>query len=83
MKFKIESTKEQRELLAKTFNTTERNVMYALNFERNSDLAHKIRNAALKMGCEQYEIVKKKVEMIHEPVKVLDSKGNVIRVLNQ
>lgn len=56
MKYKIEASIAQRAQLAKTFGTSTRNVVYALNYERNSDLAMRIRQAALAMGCEKYEI---------------------------
>ena len=86
-KYKIEATIEQRAQLAKTFGTSTRNVIYALNFERNSELALRIRQAALNMGCKQYEIeVTISKKMIDEPVKpieVLDNKVNVTRVINQ
>lgn len=82
MKRKIEATKEQREKLAKTFGTSSRNVAYALDYERNSELAMRIRQAALEMGCEQYEIevtvIKKRVTP-EKPVKVLDCRGNVTK----
>lgn len=87
MKFKIEASIEQRAQLAKTFGTSARNVAYALSYERNSDLAMRIRQAALAMGCEKYEIEitvrKNKVDAPVRPVKVLDSKGNVTRVINE
>lgn len=87
MKHKIEATIEQRTQLAKTFGTSTRNVIYALNYERNSDLAMRIRQAALAMGCEKYEIEisirKNKVDTPVRPVKVLDSKGNVTRIINE
>lgn len=87
MKYKIEATIEQRAQLAKTFGTSTRNVIYALNFERNSELALRIRQAALNMGCKKYEIEvtisKKMVDEPAKPIKVLDNKGNVKRVINQ
>lgn len=87
MKYKIEATIEQRAQLAKTFGTSTRNVIYALNFERNSELALRIRQAALNMGCKKYEIEvtisKKMVDEPAKPIKVLDNKGNVTRVINQ
>lgn len=87
MKRKIEATKEQREQLAKTFNTSPRNVAYALDYERNSELAMRIRQAALRMGCEEFEIEvtvnKKKIDGPAKPIKVLDSKGNITQVINQ
>lgn len=87
MKYKIEATIEQREQLAKTFGTSTRNVIYALNFERNSELALRIRQAALNMGCKKYEIEvtisKKMIDEPVKPIKVLDNKGNVTRVINQ
>lgn len=87
MKYKIEATIEQRTQLAKTFGTSTRNVIYALNFERNSELAFRIRQAALNMGCKKYEIEvtisKKMVNEPMKPIKVLDSKGNVTRVINE
>lgn len=87
MKYKIEATVEQRTELAKKFSTSMRNVIYALNYERNSDLAMRIRQAALRMGCEKYEIevtvTRRKVEVPKETIKVLDSHGNVTRIIEQ
>lgn len=87
MKYKIEASIEQRAQLAKTFGTSTRNVIYALNFERNSELALRIRQAALNMGCKKYEIevsiTKKMINEPIKPIKVLDSKGNVTQVINQ
>lgn len=87
MKYKIEATIEQRAQLAKTFGTSTRNVIYALNFERNSELALRIRQAALNMGCKKYEIEvtisKKMVDEPAKPIKVLDNRGNVTRVINE
>lgn len=87
MKYKIEATVEQRTELAKKFGTSMRNVIYALNYERNSDLAMRIRQAALRMGCEKYEIevtiTRRKVEVPKETIKVLDSHGNVKRIIEQ
>lgn len=81
MRNKIEASASQQAELAKTFGTSTRNVRYALNFDTNSELAIRIRQGALRMGCKLYEI--REVETPSRPVKVLDSKGNVTRVINE
>lgn len=87
MKYKIEATIEQRTVLAKIFATSLRNVYYALNYERHSELAMRIRQAALRMGCKKYEVeitmTKREVESPEELIKVLDARGNVVRVVNE
>ena len=83
MRNKIEASASQQAELAKTFGTSTRNVRYALSFETNSELAMRVRQAALQMGCKLYEIEVREVTVPSRPVKVLDSKGNVTRVINE
>lgn len=50
MKKYIHITKENREGLAKVFDVTDRMVWAAITFEKNSDLAKRIRKAAIERG---------------------------------
>lgn len=81
MRNKIEASASQQAELAKTFGTSTRNVRYALSYQSNSELAMRVRQGALRMGCKLYEICE--VETPARPIKVLDSKGNVTRVINE
>lgn len=68
--------------LANMFGVSVRAVAYALNYVSKSERADKIRNQALEMGGQVYEIKLAKPERPAKPVKVLDRKGNVVRTIN-
>lgn len=53
MERRIAVTQENREFLAKTFNCTKRMVLMALVYERNSELAKKIRKVAKERGGQE------------------------------
>lgn len=50
MKKYIHIKKEDREFIAKAFNVTERMIYYATHYEKDTDLAQKIRTLALERG---------------------------------
>lgn len=70
-----------RTYLETTFGVSKAFISQALNGKRNSELAEQIRKAALKNGA--YYEERRKVAAPARPVKVLDSKGNVTRVINE
>lgn len=77
---KIELDAKGKPKLAKAFGVTEQNVSQALLFKRNSVQACKIREAALKNGASQVQIVDVTDELKRQ-LKVQDAKGNVKAVI--
>ena len=80
MRQKIELNAAGKAMLAKTFKVSVQNVSQALLF-RNSEQARKIREAALINGGTLVQIIDVTDEM-KQAVKVLDSHGNVTRVIS-
>lgn len=80
---KIDLDATSRAKLAKTFNVSIQNVSQALNFKRNSALSARIREAAKQMGGQLLElnIEIKKLENAPRTVKVLNSKGEVVKAV--
>lgn len=68
--------------LAKTFAVSDRAVNYALTYVSQSPRAEKIREAALQMGGQVYELRLAEPERTQKPIKVLDQKGNLVRTIN-
>ncbi|GAB6866569.1 MULTISPECIES: hypothetical protein [Bacteroidaceae] len=81
MRQKIELNAAGKAMLAKTFKVSVQNVSQALLFRRNSEQARKIREAALINGGTLVQIIDVTDEM-KQAVKVLDSHGNVTRVIS-
>ena len=81
MRQKIELNAAGKAMLAKTFKVSVQNVSQALLFRRNSEQARKIREAALINGRTLVQIIDVTDEM-KQAVKVLDSHGNVTRVIS-
>ena len=81
MRQKIELNAAGKAMLAKTFKVSVQNVSQALLFRRNSEQARKIREAALINGGTLVQIIDVTDEM-KQGVKVLDSHGNVTRVIS-
>ncbi|MCR2007988.1 hypothetical protein [Bacteroides acidifaciens] len=81
MRQKIELSASGKAMLAKTFKVSVQNVSQALLFRRNSEQARKIREAALINGGTLVQIIDVTDEM-KQAVKVLDSHGNVTRVIS-
>ena len=82
MSKKIKLSTEGREKIQKTFGVTHVCVSLALSYSRNSDLSRKIREMALKLGGKLYEVSETEVEASAKPIKILDSKGNVKKILD-
>lgn len=80
MRQKIELNAAGKAMLAKTFKVSVQNVSQALLFRRNSEQARKIREAALINGGTLVQIIDVTDEM-KQAVKVLDSHGNVKKVI--
>lgn len=78
---KIELSASGKAMLAKTFKVSVQNVSQALLFRRNSEQARKIREAALINGGTLVQIIDVTDEL-KQAVKVLDSHGNVTRVIS-
>ncbi len=81
MRQKIELNAAGKAMLAKPFKVSVQNVSQALLFRRNSEQARKIREAALINGGTLVQIIDVTDEM-KQAVKVLDSHGNVTRVIS-
>lgn len=81
MRQKIELSASGKAMLAKTFKVSVQNVSQALLFRRNSEQARKIREAALINGGTLVQIIDVTDEL-KQAVKVLDSHGNVTRVIS-
>ncbi len=81
MRQKIELSASGKAMLAKTFKVSVQNVSQALLFRRNSEQARKIREAALINGGTLVQIIDVTDE-VKQAVKVLDSHGNVTRVIS-
>jgi hypothetical protein len=81
MRQKIELNAAGKAMLAKTFKVSVQNVRQALLFRRNSEQARKIREAALVNGGTLVQIIDVTDE-VKQAVKVLDSHGNVTRVIS-
>lgn len=81
MRQKIELNAAGKAMLAKTFKVSVQNVSQALLFRRNSEQAHKIREAALVNGGSLVQIIDVTDEL-KRTVKVLDSHGNVTGVIS-
>lgn len=81
MRQKIELNAAGKAMLVKTFKVSVQNVSQALLFRRNSEQARKIREAALINGGTLVQIIDVTDEM-KQAVKVLDSHGNVTRVIS-
>lgn len=78
MRRKIEASAKLRAEIAQVFGVTIVSVGQALNFRRNSQQSEKIRQMALAKGAKLLRIE----EIIpSQTVKVLDSKGNVERII--
>ena len=78
MKRKIEATTSIRESIARAFGVTHASVCMALRFKRNSPQCVKIREMSLQQGgrlIEMHDVTEDKV------VKILDSRGKVVKVL--
>lgn len=80
MRQKIELNAASKAMLAKTFKVSVQNVSQALLFRRNSEQARKIREAALINGGTLVQIIDVTDE-VKQAVKVLDSHGNVKKVI--
>lgn len=80
MRQKIELNAAGRAKLAKAFGVTVQNVSQALLFKRNSSQACQIREAALVSGGALVQIIDV-TDVLKRQVKVLDSKGGVIKVI--
>lgn len=80
MRQKIELSASGKAMLAKTFKVSVQNVSQALLFRRNSEQARKIREAALINGGTLVQIIDVTDE-VKQAVKVLDSHGNVKKVI--
>ena len=78
MKMIVLQNKEAREKIRRELGITGAALSYALNFKRNSPTAVKARTMALQNGGVLMEEVKSV-----RPVKVLDAKGNVIKILEE
>lgn len=78
---KIVVNKEVSAKLASMFGVSTRAVFYALNYTSQSPRAEKIRQMAMEMGGQVYEIKLAEPERPVKPVKVLDAKGNVVRTI--
>ncbi len=78
MKMIVLQNKEAREKIRRELGITGAALSYALNFKRNSPTAVKARTMALQNGGVLMEEVKGV-----RPVKVLDAKGNVIKILEE
>ena len=81
MRQKIELNAAGKAMLAKTFKVSVQNVSQALLFRRNSEQARKIREVFLFNGRSLVQIIDVTDEM-KQAVKVLDSHGNVTRVIS-
>ena len=82
MSRKIIVPKEVSIELAKMFEVSKRAVHYALTYVSMSPRADKIRQAALQKGGQEVEIQVKVLQSAPvKPIKVLDSRGNVKRVI--
>ena len=81
MRQKIELNAAGKAMLAKTFKVSVQNVSQALLFRRNSEQARKIREAALINGGTLVQIIDV-TDGMKQAVKVLDSHGNVTRVIS-
>ncbi len=65
MKRFISTTVEQREFIKKTFGVKDRIVFGALSYEKDSDLAKRIRKLALERGAVKM-VTSKEIETIHD-----------------
>lgn len=70
-----------RTYLETTFVVSKAFICQALNGKRNSERAKRICEAALKNGA--YREERRKVDTPSRAIKVMDSKGNVTRVINE
>ena len=75
---KIELDATSKAKLAKIFGVSIQNVSQALSFKRNSTNAARIREAALQNGGQMLKI---EVEETPRTVKVLNSKGEVVKAV--
>lgn len=75
---KIELDAAGKVKLAALFGISLQNVSQALNYKRNSANAARIREAALQNGGQMLKI---EVEEAPRTIKVLNSKGEVVRAL--
>lgn len=76
MKMIVLQNKEAREKIRRELGITGAALSYALNFKRNSPTAKMARAMALQNGG----VLMEEVAGV-SPVKVLDAKGNVVKVL--
>lgn len=76
MKMIVLQNKEARKKIRQELGITGAALSYALNFKRNSPMAIKARTMALQNGG----ILMEEAKGVR-PVKVLDAKGNVVKVL--
>lgn len=79
---KIELPAARKATLAETFGVTPQFVGQALAFKRNSPKAERIRVAALREGGRLVRTIDVTDEL-RKAVKVLDTKGNVIRTIEE
>jgi hypothetical protein len=70
MKKRLTSTKESRAFLAKAFNCTDRTVCRALAYDSDSEVAKKIRKAAIEYGCKEIT-VSDSIETFHDADNVI------------
>ncbi|MDB9154217.1 hypothetical protein [Parabacteroides distasonis] len=77
---KIELSAKKKAEIAKTFGVTSQSVSQALLFRRNSPNAERIREAALANGGSLVQIIDVTDEL-KKAIKVLDSKGNVVKTI--
>lgn len=77
-KKKIKVTKEIRKSLMADFKLRYETLGNYLNFFRNSKEAEMVREAALQRGGKLVVLKETEVSTAPRPVKMLDSKGNII-----
>lgn len=82
MKRFIAITEEQRDLIMKSFKVTSRMINYALSYNKNTDLAKRIRKLALESGGVRMCTLKE-IETIHDADGIMTQllpNGAVIKI---